>query len=178
MAEMTTIARPYAEAIFGRAVDSAQMVQWSDQLALLANLVNDEKVSEAMGNPRYTRDQKVGFMVTLCGDALNGEGKNLLKVMAENKRLSVLPMVAQQFEMLRHEREGILDATVVSAFSMDTAQIATLTQQLTKRFGQQVRVQVTVDAELLGGFSVSVGDTVIDGSVRARLQQMATALKQ
>ncbi len=177
MAELTTIARPYAEALFRRAGETGQYAQWSDKLELLAAVAANETVAAAIANPRMTRDQRVALMSDICGDRLDDEGRNLLMVLADNHRLKVLGRIAEQYEALRHEMEGVLDAMVASAFPLDEAQIASLTNDLTKHFGKRFRTQVTVDSALLGGICISVGDVVIDGSVRARLEQMAVALK-
>ncbi|MDA8415724.1 MAG: F0F1 ATP synthase subunit delta [Betaproteobacteria bacterium] len=178
MAEMMTIARPYAEAVFSRALETQQISQWGDRLALLAQVSGDQCVVSMLSNPRLTKQEKAVLLTNLCAEGLGEEGRNFLSVMADNNRLGILAVVAQQFEVLRHEHEGVLDAGVVSASPMDQNQIAELSQQLTKRFGKPVRIQHTVNPELLGGFCVTVGDTMIDGSVRARLQQLSVALKQ
>lgn len=177
MAELTTIARPYAEATFRRALETDQLAQWGVKLALLANLAAEPRVAQAISNPRLTRSQRVQIMVDLCGDQLDQEGRQLLDVLADHHRLSIMGSIAEQYEALRHAREGVLDALVVSAFPMDEHQLQEVIQPLVRRFGKQVRAQVAVDPALLGGVSITIGDVVIDASVRARLEQMSFALK-
>ncbi|NDU87971.1 MAG: F0F1 ATP synthase subunit delta [Ferrovum sp.] len=177
MAEMTTIARPYAEAVFRRAMETKNPEAWSDRLAWLAAVTMDPQVVGVIGDPRLTREQLTRFILDLGENRLDSEAKSLVELLADNHRLAALGEIAAQFEALVHEQEGILDAEIVSAYAMDEAQMQAVVNQLQRRFGKRVRAQVTVDESLLGGVSITIGDTVIDGSVRARLQQMAVALK-
>ena len=177
MAEITTIARPYAEALFRRAQETGQAAQWSEHLAWLATLVENEQFAGVISDPRLTRVQLVSFILGLSKTPLDREAQNLVAALAENHRLRALPAIARQYEELRHEHEGILDAQVASAYPLNEEQVRHLMDHLERRLGKQVRVHVVVDSALLGGISITIGDRVIDGSVRARLEQMAVALK-
>ncbi|QKE38758.1 F0F1 ATP synthase subunit delta [Ferrovum myxofaciens] len=177
MAEITTIARPYAEALFRRAQETGMAAQWSEHLAWLTSLVENEQFAGVISDPRLTREQLVQFILGLSGTPLDSEAQNLLIILAENHRLGALPAIARQYEGLRHEHEGILDAQITSAYPLNEGQVQQLMSRLEKRLGKEVRVHVVVDSALLGGISITIGDRVIDGSVRARLEQMAVALK-
>nr|WP_297501418.1 F0F1 ATP synthase subunit delta [Ferrovum sp.] len=177
MAEITTIARPYAEALFRRAQETGQAARWSEHLAWLTSLVENEQVAEVISNPRLTREQLVHFILGLSETPLDSETQNLVATLAENHRLGALPAITRQYEGLRHEHEGILDAQITSAYPLSEGQVQQLMKHLERRLGKQVRVHVVVDSALLGGISIAIGDRVIDGSVRARLEQMAVALK-
>ncbi|MBU6994952.1 F0F1 ATP synthase subunit delta [Ferrovum myxofaciens] len=177
MAEITTIARPYAEALFRRAQETGKAAQWSEHLAWLTSLVENEQFAGVISDPRLTREQLVQFILGLSGTPLDSEAQNLLIILAENHRLGALPAIARQYEGLRHEHEGILDAQITSAYPLNEGQVQQLMSRLEKRIGKEVRVHVVVDSALLGGISITIGDRVIDGSVRARLEQMAVALK-
>src|SRR6266566_872389 len=143
MAEPSTIARPYAEAVFKLADASGSLAKWSEMLAAL-------------------------FIAILAGK-LSGEAENFVRVLAQNNRLPLLPEIHGQFEALKNEREGVVEAEVQSAFELTEAQLADLIQRLEKKTGRKVRAQVSVDRELIGGVKVALGDKVIDGSARGQL---------
>jgi F-type H+-transporting ATPase subunit delta len=176
MAEITTIARPYAEAVFKLAREQGKLPQWSDTLELLATVVAHPEMAALVGNPRLTHQQVVELVVSVCRDQLPAEAVQLLKVMAENKRLSVLPQVHQRYEALRYESEGVLDAEITSAFPLAEKEVAAISESLSAKLGKRVKATSQVDQSLIGGVKIAVGDWVVDGSVRARLDQMAVAL--
>lgn len=176
MAETSTIARPYAEAVFKLADQGGSLSAWSEMLDTLAQVAGNADMQLCIGNPNLTRGQLAGlFLSTAKG--LNEEGRNLVQVLAENSRLAVLPQIREQFEVLKHEREGVLEARIVSAFPIDDTQKSALVADLERKFQRRIEASVAVDPELIGGVQVVVGDQVIDGSVRARLAAMAVALK-
>lgn len=177
MAELSTVARPYAEAVFQLCPDPTASTRWSDTLAFLELLMADPDMAALAGNPRVRRAQLLSVIGDVGGDRLDAEAHRLVEVLAENKRLSLLPQIRAHFEALRREHEGVLDARIESAFQLDDAQLATLVSDLQKRFGRGIRPEVRIDTALIGGVKVSVGDVVIDGSVRGRLDRMAAALK-
>ena len=174
MAEISTLARPYAEAVFRLAREKNALADWSDRLGNLAGIVGDARMQALVADPNTSaaRAAELIASVTDVGDA----GKNLLAVLAGNDRLSLLPEIAAQFEVLKAEAEGKLEATIVSAQEMTDAQKAELMAALKTRFGRDVEATVEVDASLIGGAVITVGDQVIDGSVKGRLQKMAAAL--
>ena len=175
MAEPSTIARPYAAALFqsSTAADGAQLVAQLDELARIAG---DDGLRQFAANPKVDDEQVFGLVSGLADKDLSPKLRNLLGTVIDNGRLAVLPEIASQFRALVNERGGVADAQIVSAFPLDAAQQADLVQVLEKRFGRQLKTSVTVDASLIGGVRVTVGDEVLDTSVRARLEQMRAAL--
>ena len=177
MAETATIARPYAEAVFGLADADGTLAKWSQMLARAAEIARNPDMLETMGNPGLTAGQLYGLFASLLGEVLFAESQNFIKVLIENRRLAVLPEIRGLFEELKNEREGVVEARIVSAFALDTASLEGLVADLQKRFGCSIQPSVSVDAELIGGVCVQVGDEVIDGSVRGKLAAMVAALK-
>jgi F-type H+-transporting ATPase subunit delta len=175
MAEPSTIARPYAAALFqsSTAADGAQLVAQLDELARIAG---DDGLRQFAANPKVDDEQVFGLVSGLADKDLSPKLRNLLGTVIDNGRLAVLPEIASQFRALVNERGGVADAQIVSAFPLDAAQQADLVQVLEKRFGRQLKAQVEVDPTLIGGVRVTVGDEVLDTSVRARLEQMRAAL--
>jgi F-type H+-transporting ATPase subunit delta len=177
MAEPSTIARPYAEAAFRLAADSGKLAEWSDALANLAKIAADSQISAAMRNPNLTAPKVAGMFLAILSGELTVEGENFVRVLAENRRLEVLPEIAVQFEALKNDLESIVDAEIISAFPMDDAQLRDLVGRLESKTGKRVKPRVTVDAELIAGVRVVIGDKVIDGSARAQLAALESALK-
>jgi F-type H+-transporting ATPase subunit delta len=175
MAELATIARPYAEAAFEVADREGKLAPWSEALARLAKVAADPEVLRLVGDPLATPDAVYGVIAGAAGDLPTGV-QNLLRVLIENGRVAVLPQARELFDALKNEREGIVDAGIESAFPLDAAQTAELVTGLEARFKRKVRPHVSVDKELIGGVRVAVGDEVIDGSVRGQLAAMASAL--
>jgi len=177
MAETITIARPYAEAVFQLADKAGELAKWSEALARMAGIAANPDMLEAMGNPRLTADQLYGLFASLAGEAMFAQSQNLVRVLIENRRLSLVPEIRDLFEDLKNEREGIVEARITSAFPLEDASLATLVADLEKRFKRRIQPMVTVDPGLIGGVCVQVGDEVIDGSVRGKLASMVVALK-
>lgn len=175
MAEAITIARPYAEAAFGLASQAGTVAVWGDMLDTMAQVSANTDVKACIGNPDLTHAQLAALFLSLCGK-VGDEGRNFVAVLAENRRLAFLPQIRELFESFRREREGTLDARILSAFPISDAQKASLVAGLEKKFGRRIQASVELDPELIGGVEVIVGDQVIDGSVRARLAAMAAAL--
>ena len=175
MAENLTIARPYAEAVFALADGSGALDRWSRALAVMAVVAADPDMRQAVGNPNLSGDQVYGLFAGACGD-LSVEAQNLVRVLIENGRLTLLPEIREIYEELKNEREGVIDAVISSAYPLDSGQVASLVADLERRFKRKVKPRVEVDTGLIGGVRVGVGDEVIDGSVRGRLAAMAAAL--
>ena len=175
MAEPSTIARPYAAALFqsSTAADGAQLVA---QLDALAGIAGDAGLRQFAADPKVTDEQVFKLVSGIAGSDLSPKLTNLLTVVIDNGRLSVLPEIASQFRTLVNDRGGVSDAHIVSAFPLDAAQQADLAKVLEKRFGRQLKTSVSVDSSLIGGVRVTVGDEVLDTSIVARLEQMRTAL--
>src|SRR6266513_3392343 len=177
MAEPSTIARPYAEAVFKLADAAGRLREWSQMLAALAVVAQDERVLRAIRDPRLSDAKVAGLFISILAGKLTADAENFARVLAENKRLELLPEIHSQYESLKNEREGVVEAEVQSAFELTEAQLADLIQRLEKKTGRKVRAQVSVDRELIGGVKVVLGDKVIDGSARAQLSALETALK-
>ena len=175
MAEIATIARPYAEAVFKVADGEGQLAAWADVIARLAAIAANPAVAEIVGDPNVDPDQLYGVIAGASGD-LPKEAQNLLRVLIENGRVALLPEIRESFEALKNEREGVVDAEIATAFALDDAQLAALVQDLEARFKRRINPRVSVDEALIGGVTVAVGDEVIDGSVRGKLAAMAAAL--
>ena len=177
MAEPSTVARPYAEAAFRLADQAGALAKWSEMLAALAQVAENERVRTAIADPNLSDAKVAGVFISILSGKLSGEAENFVRVLARNDRLSLLPEIRQQFEVLKNEREGVIEAEVQSAFELDEAQLKDLVQRLEKKTGRKVRPHVSVDRELIGGVKIVLGDKVIDGSARAQLGALETALK-
>ncbi len=177
MAELSTIARPYAEALFAAACDDqAGLASWSEVLSELAQVASIESVREAMTDPRLDDAQRVSLFTGLVKAPLSGPLRNFIELLVGNDRLLVLPQIAWQFDVLKNRREGTALAEITSAFALDDAQVAEIVVGLEKKFGLKLKPVVTVDAALIGGVRVVVGDQVLDASVQAQLARMRDTL--
>ena len=177
MSELSTLARPYAEAVFRLAQDEKDLAGWSSRLQSLALIVSDAQMARLIADPAVSADRVADLIVEVAGSDLGERGSNFVKVTAENDRLSLLPEIGAQFEALKANAEGTLEATITSAQELTQAQLDELVAGLRARFNRAVNVQVAVDPELIGGAIIAVGDQVIDGSVKGRLQRMSFALQ-
>ncbi len=177
MAEPSTIARPYAEAVFRLADAQGKLADWSAVLANLAAVAADGRVRAAIDSPSLSTAQVAGLVTSILSGKLSGDAENLVRVLADNGRLDVLSEIRAQYEALKNEREGTIEADIQSAFELDAGQLADLVARLEKKTGRKVRAKVSVDAALIGGVRISLGDKVIDGSARAQLGALENALK-
>jgi F-type H+-transporting ATPase subunit delta len=177
MAEPSTVARPYAEAVFNLADASGTLAEWSTSLAMLAQVSENDRLRAAMVDPNLSAPRVAGLFLSILAGKLSGDAENLVRVMAENRRLELLGEVKRQFEALKNEREGVIEADVETAFELTDAELAGLVSALEKRTGRKVRAQVRLDKTLIGGVRVVMGDKVIDGSARAQLGALESALK-
>lgn len=175
MAELATIARPYAEALF-KAVAAADAPALSAQMNTLALVAADDHLREFADNPKTQAAQVFDVVGAAVGGTLDVKIANLLRAVIDNDRLAALPEMAAQFQALVNARTGVSDATIQSAFAIDDGQLAQLIATLEKRFGRKLNAHVEVDPELIGGIRAIVGDEVLDTSVKARLEQMKVAL--
>ena len=177
MAEPTTVARPYAEAAFKIADEAGALARWSEMLAALAAVAADPRVRQAADDPQLSDAQRAGLFITILGGRLTGEAENFVRVLAQNDRLALLREIREQFEVLKNEREGVVEAELQSAFELSAAQLKDIVERLEKKTGRKVRAHVSVDRELIGGVKIVLGDKVIDGSARAQLAALEAALK-
>jgi F-type H+-transporting ATPase subunit delta len=177
MAELATIARPYAEAAFRLARDANALPHWSQMLSLVGAVVADPHVASALDNPRLTAGDKEALLLSICGDKLDTLGRNFVRVLVEAQRVTVMPQIAELYDKLRHDAEGVATAQIESAFPLTDTQLATITASLEQHFGRKIDATVAVVPALIGGARITVGDKVIDGSVQAKLEAMATQLR-
>ncbi|MBS4018419.1 F0F1 ATP synthase subunit delta [Azonexus hydrophilus] len=175
MAESVTIARPYADAAFKLAKESGAQGIWSQRLQRLALIAQDGDMAQVMGNPRLSAEQIAELFISLSDDN-DPILANFVRTLAENRRLALLPEISRLFDLARSQEEGVQEAVVYSAFPIDDAQVAALLQQLEPRFGTRLTARVEIDASLIGGVRVTVGDQMLDASVRGKLDAMAVAL--
>jgi F-type H+-transporting ATPase subunit delta len=175
MAELATIARPYAEALY-KAAAGAEAHGMIAQLQALAAVAGHPDMLRLADNPKVSAAQVVDVITGVAKNALDGKVANLLRTVVDNGRVAALPEIAAQFNAMVKARSGTSDATVYSAFPIDAARLAEVTPTLEKRFARKLNVSVVVDPELIGGIRVVVGDEVLDSSVRARLEKMKLAL--
>ncbi|HWK74778.1 MAG TPA: F0F1 ATP synthase subunit delta [Povalibacter sp.] len=173
MAEKVTIARPYARAAFEYASTHKAFGRWSELFATASAVVADERVERLLTNPRVTPEQLVGLIADIAGAGVDEHGRNFLNMLAQNRRLGLLPEIAAIFEVLRAEVENIADVQITSAIALSDAQRERLTAALKKRLRREVRLHCDVDASLIGGAIVRSGDLVIDGSLKAGLERLA-----
>jgi len=176
MAEATTIARPYAQAVFELAKDSGKLSNWSDLLALLSVATSDKALSAIISDPNVSNEQVIELLASICADKLDQEGKNFLNALAENNRLNVISEIAAIFDELKAEAEKTVKAEVVSAFDLNDAQKSKLQTALKKRLGCEVEISSTVDKSIVGGAIIRAGDMIIDGSVTAQLDRLSSNL--
>ena len=176
MAEKSTIARPYAQAAFDIAKNKSDLKGWSDMLQLTAAVVSDEQISNFIGNPQVSKDVLVDLVLKVCGNNLNTEGQNFIRVLAGNNRLNVLAEISALYEAHRADAERTVEAEVTSAFPLTDAQQQTLTTALKQKLGREISLTVQTDESLIGGAIVRAGDMVIDGSVTGHLEKLAQAL--
>ena len=178
MAELATIARPYAEALYkactgAAGADLGSVAAWVDELAAIAA---NPQLRQLADNPKVTADQVFAVFTGVARSALPDMAKNFLRTVIDNGRIDALPEMAAQFRALVNRRNGSSDAVVYSAFPMDSAALSEVSAALEKRFGRKLNLAVQLDESLIGGIRVVVGDEVLDTSVKARLEQMKAAL--
>jgi F-type H+-transporting ATPase subunit delta len=176
MTEFSTIARPYAEAAFKRALETDQIDQWSDQLAVLSAMVSDSQMREVLDDATQRVEDRVGLVFDVCPDELIDEVKNFVNILAENDRLTVLPEIESNYNAIKVDHNGMIDVEVVSAYAVSESQEQLLVKALEKRLGKKINISSREDADLIGGVIIKAGDLVIDGSIRGKLGQMTTEL--
>lgn len=177
MAELTTIARPYAEAAFRIAREGNALPVWSQMLRFLSDVAADPQAAGALDNPKLTAADKTALLLSIGGDRLDATGRRFVGVLVDADRIAVLPQIRELFEALKHEADGVADARIDSAFPLLDGQLAELVAALERRFGKKIEATVNVDPALGGGARITVGDTVIDGTIEAQLAAMATQLR-
>ena len=176
MSELTTIARPYAKAAFDFAVEKGNTETWAEMLFFAAQVAQNESVAQLLKGGRAGTEMTEMFL-TICEGQLDGNGQNLIKVMAENGRLSVLPLVSEQYLGLVAEYKREVVADIVSGTELTKDQEAALIASLEKRLARKVKLNCSVDKSLIAGLVITAGDLVIDGSVRGKIDRLADSLQ-
>lgn len=178
MAELSTVARPYAEALFGAARNdqATSLVGWSSLLADLAQVAANPEVGAVLSDPRLNQAQRVDLFLSLIKATLPQAARNFVELLVQNDRLLLLPEIASQFDVLKNRHEGVAVAEIASAFALSDEQVAELVAGLEKKFGRKLKPEVSLDASLIGGVRVTVGDQVLDTSVQAQLARMRDTL--
>lgn len=174
--ERSTLARPYAEAVFRLARERKALAAWSDMLGLAAAVARDPQMNRLVDNPRVPRERFVAFFLDVCGKKIDKDGANFVRLLAENRRIQLLPEIAALYEELRASAESRIEAEVVSAVAVGADQLETIAAALKKRLGRDVNLATRIDPSLIGGVVIRAGDLVIDGSVRGKLKLLATHL--
>ena len=176
MSELTTVARPYAKAAFDFAVEAKAIDSWLEQLTFAAEVAKDETIKGYLSGGTSVEQAQTLFL-NVCGEQIDSQGQNFLKVMAENERLLVLPQVLEQFTALKAEFEQEITVDVTSAVKLKVAQTKTLSAALEKRLARKVKLNCIVDKKVVSGLIIQAGDLVIDGSVQGKLNRLATTLQ-
>ena len=173
MSELATLARPYAEAVFKRAKETESSQEWSDTLAFLSAIMQEESLAAIVNNPRVGQDELTQLLLDICQDQVTGEATNFLKLLIENGRLNLAPQIAELFEKYKAADEGYVDVDVITAYALSKAEEKSFATSLKKRLNKKVNIKSSIDKSLIGGFLVKAGDSVIDGSISGQLQQLA-----
>lgn len=176
MAESITLARPYAKASFEVALAAGELSTWSQSLKLLASVAANDIVRKTMLSPALTAAEQASMLIKLCGDELMPKAGNLIRLLAENKRLQLLPEISELFEALKANQEMTVDVELSTAFELNKDVVKKITQALQTRLNREIKLQTHVDRNLIGGAVIRAGDTVIDSSVRGKLTKLAEAM--
>jgi F-type H+-transporting ATPase subunit delta len=176
MAEISTIARPYAVAAYKLGKEQKALAKWSEMLGFATQVASDAKMQAYINDPNVVADDLQATFLKVCGNKLNENAQNLIKVLVEYGRLSVLPAISEAFEALKAQDEGTLEANIIAASKPSAVEVKDLVKRLEAKFGKKVEATVSIDPEIIGGIKIIVGDTVIDASVKNQLQNLAYSL--
>lgn len=176
MAELSTLARPYARAAFEYAAGANELSAWSTQLTICAAVATTGKMVKLLSSPSLTSDQQATQFITVCGEALDGKAQNFIRVLAEHKRLPLLGEIATLFEEFKANREKSVEVVVKTAYELDAAIQEKLAKALSGKLERDVSVNTVIDKTLIGGVVIRAADVVIDGSIRGRLNKLAEAM--
>ncbi|HNU66354.1 MAG: F0F1 ATP synthase subunit delta [Methylotenera sp.] len=176
MAEISTIARPYAVAAYKLGKEQKALAKWSEMLGFATAVANNAQMQAYIQDPKVVSSDLQAAFLKVCGEKLNENAQNLIKVLVEYGRLSILPAITSAFEELKAQDEGVLDAQIIAAAKISDKEVKDLVKRLETKFGKKITASVTVDPEIIGGIKIVVGDTVIDASVKGQLQNLAYAL--
>ena len=176
MAEISTIARPYAEAVFEVAKAGGKLKEWSEMLQTIALITSNEDVQALIGNTSVDKVKLAELILAVAGKGMSEQGANFVKLLAENRRLAAVAEIADQFELLKAEAEQTVEAEIVAASAVSEAQQKVIADKLKVRLGREVALKCIIDENLMGGAIIKAGDMVIDGSVSAQLEKLSVEL--
>jgi F-type H+-transporting ATPase subunit delta len=176
MAELSTLARPYAEAVFKRAKQSGNIEQWSSDVAFIATLAQDSSVIALLNNPRTSKSQLTELLLDVSQEQVGDEAKNLLKLLIENRRLALAPKIAELYAERVAEDQGYVNVRLFSAYALSKAEQSKYSAMLEKQLQKKVNAEVIIDKSLIGGILAKAGDKVLDGSIRGQIHQLAKRL--
>lgn len=176
MAEISTIARPYAVAVYDLAKENNALSTWSEMLGLVSAVATDDYMQAYINDPKVLNADLENTFLKVCGDQLNDHAKNLIKMLIEYKRMSIIPAITCAFEALKSADEGVLEAKIISAIQLSQTEIVNLVNKLEAKFGKKITAKLAIDTEIIGGIKIIVGDTVIDASIKSQLQNLAYSL--
>jgi len=176
MAESITLARPYAKAAFEAAVADKSLDEWSQTLAVLSAVVAHEKVATLLQSPSLAAEKQASTLQEICGDEITAKSGNLLILLAENRRLALMPQIAAMFELLKAEYQKAVEVELTTAFEVSDEVVEQVSKALARRLERKVSLHTRVDQSLIGGAVIRAGDTIIDNSVRGKLKKLAESL--
>lgn len=176
MAELTTLARPYAVAAYKRAKETGTADQWADSLAFVSAVMDDERLQEAAANPKTKREDFTNAFLDLCQGQLEGEAANFVRLLIQNRRLGLAKYIAEQFQAYKAEDEGYVDVDVRTAYRLAKKEESKVAAAVEGFLKKKPRLRITVDNSLIGGVYIRAGDRVIDASVRGQIERLAKSL--
>lgn len=177
MTELSTLARPYAEALFEIAKETGDFEIWSQNLAFLTALIQEPSMGKIITNPGIDKATLTRLLLEVCDENSSQEIKNLIKLLVENHRLPIIPHMATQFEELKAQHQGYVKVQIISSYPVSSQQQEEVEATLGKRLGKAVNVDIILDENLVGGWIIRAGDEVVDLSIKGRLEQLATELR-
>lgn len=176
MAETSTVAKPYSQAVFKLAQEKGQLSEWSEGLANIATIVSNKDMANLIASPKCDDDMLSTLIIDLCGEGVSQELKNFVRLIIENDRVKAIPAINDQFQALKAEAEATVDAQIISAFEVSDAQQAKVAEALKAKLGKNVNISVKIDESVVGGAIIRAGDLVIDGSVVGKLEKLGHTL--
>jgi F-type H+-transporting ATPase subunit delta len=176
MAELTTVARPYAEAVFRLAKDTNGKEFWSEVLSILSATALDTEAAAYVANPRFATQQVRAVLADILGSRATPEVANFVGTILDNRRFTLLPKIAELFELMKAAEEGSVEAQIDSAFELAAEQLDELKAILSVKFKRNVTAHVRIEPELIGGVRITIGDDVVDASVRGKLASLTASL--
>lgn len=177
MSELATLARPYASAVFKRAIETGTTGKWSGSLAFISAVLSERDVFVMLDNPKISKQDVLSFLLDICQGQVDEEAQNFLKLLVYNNRMTLISTILSLFEAYKADYEGYIDVEVSTAFEFSDEAMSAFAATLEKSLGKKIHINVILDKSLIGGVLVRAGDKVIDGSIRGQLQHMHKTLQ-